>query len=682
MPFYIPIPPSFWPFGPRHGHGHGHARGPMPPVPVIPSSIGTTATSHSASSQRTRTFSTPGRSPDDTHRHHHHHHHHKPAQPEMKELGARNVTIIPPHPHTHHGHIHHPRSRSVPRPPTEAHIQAYAQQQAYTQQQREQNQARAQRATDTRSRLAQPSPNAPLLVPPARSQGHRSRSQSASINAHLMQGFRTHISQGTRPYLHNNHDLDAGRTGPEGDSSRNGEDPSNSMPSLIADSNSSRVGRSHTLDEPAASTRPSGNTTTGSVPLTTRLRYAIHRTDSGSRQIRAQSVDGTGSGGRATRPSTAESAAVPESAPYVPHAPEALDTVHGRGRTRSSMIHVVNRILPHSAQGTGATPGPAPVIPHHHPHRHTHHTHSLPPPPPHLQQQPHHHHHTHTHQHHQHHHQQLPPSHIAAITSQVPQTPYVPPAPEAFGPKPARRLRHHVSFANPNQPKFLHMHPIFATSSSNSVAPILYDAARSPSRTSVRCKFNGVSSETSGTTTPVPRMKENGEAVPAHVLAEPATDPPTSGKLVLRCDRFPWEVIVTAGCAGSSSTPSSTRPQVTNNDVLHAVYHTLRAPVLHSEWNTLDSDRSTQRRVSRAYQRRVEMMQLRASRDRAQASLVAGRRVSGGGEETGEGKEGVRRVDWLMGRTRLVGIVVERSAGHGGSLDGVGGVGKLVFTKE
>ncbi|KAJ3783260.1 hypothetical protein GGU10DRAFT_273910, partial [Lentinula aff. detonsa] len=183
----------------------------------------------------------------------------------------------------------------------------------------------------------------------------------------------------------------------------------------------------------------------------------------------------------------------------------------------------------------------------------------------------------------------------------------------------------------------LHMHPIFATSSSNSVAPILYDAARSPSRTSV----------------------QNGEAVPAHVLAEPATDPPTSGKLVLRCDRFPWEVIVTAGCAGSSSTPSSTRPQVTNNDVLHAVYHTLRAPVLHSEWNTLDSDRSTQRRVSRAYQR-----------------------LSGGAEETGEGKEGVRRVDWLMGRTRLVGIVVERSVGHGGSLDGVEGVGKLVFTKE
>ncbi|KAJ4488919.1 hypothetical protein C8J55DRAFT_410602, partial [Lentinula edodes] len=188
----------------------------------------------------------------------------------------------------------------------------------------------------------------------------------------------------------------------------------------------------------------------------------------------------------------------------------------------------------------------------------------------------------------------------------------------------------------------LHMHPLFAASSPDSPAPICYDVARPPSRTSVRCKFAESAHEAASSN---PRSTTNGEAVPAHVLAEPATDPSTLGKLVLKSDRFPWEVIVTAGCAEAPSVNS--RPVVTNNDVLHALYHTLHAHVLHSEWDTLDSDRFRQRRVSRAYQRQ-------------------------GREE----QEGVRRVDWLMGRTRFVGIVVERSAGVGGSSDGLKGVGK------
>ncbi|KAJ3807366.1 hypothetical protein EV368DRAFT_16738, partial [Lentinula lateritia] len=211
-------------------------------------------------------------------------------------------------------------------------------------------------------------------------------------------------------------------------------------------------------------------------------------------------------------------------------------------------------------------------------------------------------------------------------------------------------------------PQLLHMHPLFAASSPDSLAPICYDVARPPSRTSVRCKFAESTHETASST---PRSTKDGEAVPAHVLAEPATDPPTLGKLVLKSDRFPWEVIVTAGCAGAPSVNS--RPFVTNNDVLHALHRTLHAHILHSEWDTLGSDRSRQRRVSRAYQR---------------PSLTAGRRVSGGAEGEGrEEQEGVRRVDWLMGRTRFMGIVVERSAGVGESSDGLKGVGKLVFTK-
>ncbi|KAJ3904040.1 hypothetical protein F5879DRAFT_103714 [Lentinula edodes] len=658
MPFYFSIP-GFWPFGARHGHHHHH-----PAVPVMPSSIGTTATSNSMSSHRTRTSSTPGHAmavPNNIQ-----YQEMSVAQPEMREFGTRNVTFAPTHAHTHHDH--HSRSRSVPRPPTEAHIQAYAQQQ-----QRKQQQAQAQQAADTRSRLAsQPTPAISPSAPPSRSQSQgprSSRSQSASINAHLMQGSRTHMAQGTRPYLYANHGLDtaiSSRSDGDGHQSGKTEDPSSSLPSLTADSTTSRVGRSQTRSRAveelelrpataAVNARPSRGASTGGalisetlVPRMARPRYALHRTDSGSRQIRAHSVDAAGP----SRPATER---VPEPELFVPPVPGA------HGRSRAHLIHVVNRILPHSAQGTGTVPGPAPTIPHNHTHHHHHHTHSLPPP---------------LHRQHQHHHH-LPPTHIAAITSQPPQAPYIPPAPEPAQHPPARRLRHHVSFANPNKPQLLHMHPLLAASSPDSPAPICYDVTRPPSRTSVRCKFAETTHEAASST---PRSTKNGEAVPAHVLAEPATDPPTLGKLVLKSDRFPWEVIVTAGCAEAPSVNS--RPVVTNNDVLHALHRTLHAHVLHSEWDTLDSDRSRQRRVSRAYQRRVEIMQLRAARDRAQASLNAGRRVSGGAEGEGrEEQEGVRRVDWLMGRTRFVGVVVERSAGVRGSSDGLKGVGKLVFTK-
>ncbi|KAJ4490942.1 hypothetical protein J3R30DRAFT_158637 [Lentinula aciculospora] len=666
MPFYFHRLPVFWPFGAQHGHGH---QPPTSAVPVIPSSIGTTATSHSMSNARTRTSSTPGRPMTALNN--------AQQQTEMRELGARNVTFAPAHgnfnvdnPHHHH---HHTRSRSVPRP-TEAHIHAYTQQQ----QRKRQEQAQAQQAADTRSRLAsQPTPMVTSSsAPPSRSQNPRSRSsrsQSASINAHLMQGSRTHMSQGTRPYLYDDHGLNTGSARPIRDGHRN-EDPSSSVPSLTPDSNPSLVGLSHTrsrtLDEvevrPATgSVRPSWNGALLSetlVPRLARPRYAIHRTDSGSRRIRSHSVDVAGNNGRETRPSTAESATEPE--PFVPPAPESFDAPHGRGRARSGLLHVVHRILPHAAQGTGTAPGPAPAIPHqHHTHHHNHHTHSLPPPPPpHRQHHHQHHHHSHFHQH--------DPTHIAAITSQAPHTPYIPPAPEVF--QPSRRLRHHVSFVNPNRLKSLHMHPLFATSSSDSPAPIWYDVSRVPSRTSVRCKF------AESFTTNISRSKENGEAVPAHVLSESATDPPTSGKLVLKSDKFPWEVVVTAGCAGTT-TSSNTTTVVTNDDVLYALYRTLHTPIIQSEWDSIDSDRSTQRRISRAFQRRVEMMQLRAARDRAQASLNAGRRVSIG--DGGEDQEGVRRVDWLMSRTKLVGIIVDRSAGVGESLDGVEGVGRLIFAK-
>lgn len=186
------------------------------------------------------------------------------------------------------------------------------------------------------------------------------------------------------------------------------------------------------------------------------------------------------------------------------------------------------------------------------------------------------------------------------------------------------------------------MHPLLAASQLNR-APISYDVSHLPSPHTV-----------------VDRITRS--AVPAHTLSQPATDPPTLSQLVLRSHKFPWPVIVNAGCSsqkktvpkfylGKTSPTSATSPAstpVSCSDVLHAVHGTLLQAATPEEWDALGRGSHAQRKISRAYDRRC--------------------RSSGGGWDGG-----IQRVDWLGEKTRLIGVEVDKDSGSK--------VGNLVFGK-
>ena len=97
----------------------------------------------------------------------------------------------------------------------------------------------------------------------------------------------------------------------------------------------------------------------------------------------------------------------------------------------------------------------------------------------------------------------------------------------------------------------------------------------------------------------------------------------------------------------SNSRSSVTGDVITNLDLLYAIHTTLFARVTPEEWEALGNGSKAQRKVTRAYEKRCSVM---------------------GGWEGG-----VRRVDWLGGKTHLIGIEVDKSSG--------GSVGKLVFAR-
>ncbi|KAN0093434.1 hypothetical protein V8E55_004218 [Tylopilus felleus] len=191
----------------------------------------------------------------------------------------------------------------------------------------------------------------------------------------------------------------------------------------------------------------------------------------------------------------------------------------------------------------------------------------------------------------------------------------------------------------PHHPSSLHMHPLFASTRLHS-APISYDVTYTPSSRTVLDRTTHT-------------------AVPAHTLSQPATDPPTpaASRLVLRSDKFPWPVIVgpsTSSPSGTgfyvgSSSKSSRSSSITNLDLLYSLHTTLLTRVTPQEWEALGHGSRAQRKVTRAYEKRCTKM--------------------GGGWEGG-----VRRLDWLHGKTRLIGIEVEKHS-HGHS------TGKVVFGK-
>ncbi|KAI0353874.1 hypothetical protein OH77DRAFT_555854 [Trametes cingulata] len=202
----------------------------------------------------------------------------------------------------------------------------------------------------------------------------------------------------------------------------------------------------------------------------------------------------------------------------------------------------------------------------------------------------------------------------------------------------------------------LHMHPLFAHTRAHP-APILYDVSFTPSARTVL-------------------DRATRSAIPPAILSEPATDPPTpaGARIVLHSHKFPWPVIVMASHHGSSASASSSsrRPRftvgppssssrrpstsgsdtvssnsITNLDVLYAVHTTLMVPITPEEWEALGHGSKAQQKVTRAYERRCTRM--------------------GGGWEGG-----VRRIDWLGEKTWLIGVEVDKAAGHGGA-------GKLCF---
>lgn len=216
----------------------------------------------------------------------------------------------------------------------------------------------------------------------------------------------------------------------------------------------------------------------------------------------------------------------------------------------------------------------------------------------------------------------------------------------------------HVSFQNPNRPTSVHMHPLLSYGRIHR-APISYDVIFPPS-----------------TRTIVDRHTHS--PIPPCTLTQPATEPPTYNRFILKCEKFPWEIVATTGgdslTSGSMSRASGKRfyigssspgrprsgssssngfPEaVTNLDVLHAIHVTLSARVTQAEWDSLGSGSRAQRKATRAYEKRCTDM--------------------GGGWGAG-----VRRVDFLGGKTKLVGIEI--------ASEKIGGepvaIGKLVFSR-
>ncbi|TFK33669.1 hypothetical protein BDQ12DRAFT_738671 [Crucibulum laeve] len=203
----------------------------------------------------------------------------------------------------------------------------------------------------------------------------------------------------------------------------------------------------------------------------------------------------------------------------------------------------------------------------------------------------------------------------------------------------------HVSFINPNRPTTLHMHPILACTRLTR-APIYYDVTYTPSSHTV------LDRHTLG-------------SIPAHTLAQPATEPPTSGVLVMRAERLPWPIEIAStppksgkrfyiGDSSSESSLSGSSKPISTLDLLYAIHSFLSTRVTQPEWEALGHGSRGQRKVARAYEKRCTRM--------------------GGGWDAG-----VRRIDFLEGKTRLIGIemVMEKSSsGTTGTA-----VGKLAFAK-
>ncbi|KAG7094569.1 hypothetical protein E1B28_005397 [Marasmius oreades] len=126
-------------------------------------------------------------------------------------------------------------------------------------------------------------------------------------------------------------------------------------------------------------------------------------------------------------------------------------------------------------------------------------------------------------------------------------------------------------------------------------------------------------------TLPISSMTARYRPLPTPLLSEPAITPVVPS-LVLTTHLLPWSITIYA----------SNGYYVTVRDVLEGIYRALRKNVTHKEYNSIPShpDRA---RVNEAYERRYSRVRdYYASREEKQG--------------------GVKRVDFLRGRTRFMGI--------------------------
>jgi hypothetical protein len=111
------------------------------------------------------------------------------------------------------------------------------------------------------------------------------------------------------------------------------------------------------------------------------------------------------------------------------------------------------------------------------------------------------------------------------------------------------------------------------------------------------------------------------------LLDEPATYPHLSS-ITLVSDLLPWSIHVEAST-------SPTVPVVTIYDVLQTLHITLRIPIAPCEWDNVPP--TVQSLISAAFYYRIDGIRNSSSRETQR-------------------RKGVRRLDFLTGRTRLIGL--------------------------
>lgn len=133
--------------------------------------------------------------------------------------------------------------------------------------------------------------------------------------------------------------------------------------------------------------------------------------------------------------------------------------------------------------------------------------------------------------------------------------------------------------------------------------------------------------------TPPSSVSTSRRTLPSYSLSDPAINPPLSS-LTLTTPYLPWPIHIMS---------SHRHGYITVKDVLDEIYYTLRTNMTGSEFNSLLSSTSDQRRVVKAYEQRY-------------------RRIRDLGEYEEEKRKGVKRVDFLMERTKFAGISSTRRA--------------------